>query len=330
MKRLERYYENINSKITPDELVERVAAVGSEKKEKKHRRSFKFAGVIAAAAAVLSLGITAGANGISFMDVFKDLFGERAEGLEENVVEGAEITADTMENLDLRLIAAASDSHSVLYVVEVTAKNGFRLGENHIGDARADLDFSINFEETDNTGGITGGSNGGIKMIEGDENRAVVSIYETASFDITGMNTVLSIWEYTEEKPADMDISEIHHYAYFDDDGNEVYRYRNTEREWQVKFTAEGKSEEYELDNGVTLSLSPISAVFSGTGRVPVSAYNVLTLVTKDGDELDFRYPGSVFIGSSQFASQSFTFLEPVNIDEVKEIRINNRTVIEF
>lgn len=330
MKRLERYYENITPKLTPDELTERVTAEINEKKAEKRRKPFKFVGVIAAAAAVLSLGITAGANGISFMDVFRDLFGERAEGLNNNIVAEAEITADTMEKLDLRLIAAASDSHSVLYVVEVTAKDGFKLGENHIGDARADLDFSINFEESDNSGDIFGGAGGGIKMIEGDENRAVVSIYETASFDITGMNTVLSIWEYTDEKPADVDISEIHHYAYFDDDGNEVYRYRNIEREWQVKFTAEGKSEEYELDNGVTLSLSPISAVFSGTGRVPVSVYNVLTLITKDGEELDFDSPGSVFINSSQFAAQSFTFLEPVNIDEIKEVRINNRTVIEF
>lgn len=324
MNKLESYYENINPKLTPEELTERVTEMSGEKKTKVHRKSLKFVGVIAAAAAVLSLGITSAANGWSYADIFRNIFGEKADSLSDNIVEEAQVTADSTKKMDFQLVAAAADSNSILMIVDVTAKNGFKLGQNHIGDARADVDYNV---EVETHGGFSSES----KVISGDENKARLRIQMESSRDITGKDVTLTIWEYTDEKPEDVDISEIHHYIYSDDNGERVYRYRDTETKWQVKFTAEGESRDYELDHGVTLSLSPISVSFSGRS-VPVISTSTLTLVTKDGEEIKVQYPstGGERSAVSQFVRANFTFYEPINLDEIKEIKLDNRTIIEF
>ena len=54
------------------------------------KKFFKFLGVLAAiaaaAAAVMTLGITAAASGLGYFDVFSNLFGEKAENLKNNIL----------------------------------------------------------------------------------------------------------------------------------------------------------------------------------------------------------------------------------------------------
>ncbi len=322
MNRLENYFENITPALTPEELTERVTANKAEN-IKIRRKPCRLIGAIAAAVTALSLGITAGANGWSYADIFRNIFGEKADSLSENIVEEAEVTANITKKMDFQLVAAAADSNSVLVIVDVTAKNGFKLGQNHIGDARADIGYDV---KTD----IHGGSSAEIKVISGDENKARLRIQMENSHDITGKDVTLTIWEYTDEKPEDVDISEIYHYTYSDENGESIYRYRDTETKWQVKFTAEGESESYELDHGVTFTLSPISASFTGENGVPVTHWHDLTVVTKDGEEIKVQYPSVGMEHSPQYFCATFTFDEPINLDEIKEIKLGTKTILEF
>ncbi len=248
MNELERYYEKINPKLTAEELAERVV---SKAEKPKKRFSSKFIGIAAAAAAVMTLGVTAAASGLGYFDVFSEMFGEKAENLTHNILEEAEIIRNDTEKMDFELVAAAADKHRVVAVVDVTAKNGFKLGENHIGDARADFWSDI---EVNSSGG------GSVKLIEGDENSARVMIWQTASEDITGREVILTLGEYQVPEMID----------------------RETDKQWQIKFNANGESLEYEID-GVIISVSPISVCFSSENKNVGMSYQPVTIITEDG-----------------------------------------------
>ena len=247
MKELERYYENINPEFTAEELTKRVI---SKAEMPKKRFSSRFIGIAAAAAAVMTLGITAAASGLGYFDVFSNLFGEKAENLTHNILEEAEVIRNDTEKMDFELVAAAADKHRVLAIVDVTAKNGFKLGENHIGDARADFwkNFDIN---------ISGG--GGMSLVEGDENSARVMIWRTASEDITGREIVLTLGEYQVPEMPDYE----------------------TDKQWQVRFTAYGESLDYEIDD-VKISVSPISVWFGSENKSVGSEWLPITIITEN------------------------------------------------
>jgi len=247
MKELERYYENINPEFTAEKLTERVI---SKAEMPKKRFSSRFIGIAAAAAAVMTLGVTAAASGLGYFDVFSNLFGEKAENLTHNILEEAEVIRNDTEKMDFELVAAAADKHRVLVIVDVTAKNGFKLGENHIGDARADFwkNFDIN---------ISGG--GGMSLVEGDENSARVMIWRTASEDITGREIVLTLGEYQVPEMPDYE----------------------TDKQWQVRFTAYGESLDYEIDD-VKISVSPISVWFGSENKSVGSEWLPITIITEN------------------------------------------------
>lgn len=261
MKELEKYYERITPSITAEELTERVIA----KTEKpKKRFSSKFIGIAAAAAAVMTLGVTAAASGLGYFDVFSNLFGEKAENLTHNILEEAEVTRNDTEKMDFELVAAAADKHRVLVVVDVTAKNGFKLGENHIGDARADMWHEMWAEPMSSC-------SGGMSLVEGDENSARIIFDASYDEDITGREITLTLGEYslsqmkTEENPIPWSCK------------NE-----ETDKQWQVKFTAYGESIEYEIDD-VKISVSPISVCFYSENKAAVLRHLPITLITDDG-----------------------------------------------
>ena len=249
MKELEKYYERITPSITAEELTERVIA----KTEKpKKRFSSKFIGIAAAAAAVMTLGVTAAASGLGYFDVFGNLFGEKAENLTHNILEEAEVTRNDTEKMDFELVAAAADKHRVLVVVDVTAKNGFKLGENHIGDARADFWRDIDAQS---------GGGGGMSLVEGNENSARIMMWMNCRDDITGREIIITLGEY---QVSEMPIPE-------------------TDKQWQVKFTAYGESIEYDIDD-VKISVSPISIWFESENKVVGNSWQPITIITENGD----------------------------------------------
>lgn len=249
MKELERYYENITPKCTAEELTERVI---SKVEKPKKRISSRFIGIAVAAAAVMTLGVTAAASGMGYLDIFSNLFGEKAENLTHNIPEEAEIIRNDTEKMDFELVAAAADKHRVLAVVDVTAKNGFKLGENHIGDARADFWYSFDTQS---------GGGGGISLVEGDEKNARVMLWSNCEEEITGREVIFSLGEYQVPQMKN----------------------RETDKQWQVKFTAYGESIEYEIDD-VKISLSPISVWFGSENEAVGSDWLPITLITEDGD----------------------------------------------
>lgn len=256
MNKFEKYYEKIKLGCTADELTEKVIVKADAPKK---RISSKFIGIAAAVAAVMTLGVTAAASSLGYFDIFSDMFGEKAENLANNIVEGAEVIRNDTEKMDFELVAAAADKHRVLAVVDVTAKNGFKLGENHIGDARADFwnNFDIN---------ISGG--GGLSLVQGDENSARVIIWRTASEEITGREIVLTLGEYQVPEMPDYE----------------------TDKQWQVKFTAYGESLEYEIDD-VKISVSPISVWFGSENKVVGNECLPITIITEN-DTFTINYGG--------------------------------------
>ncbi len=259
MKELERYYEKINPSISAEELTERVIAKADKPKK---RFSSKFVGVVAAAVAVMALGTTAAASGLGYFDIFSNLFGEKAENLTHNILEEAEVIRNDTEKMDFELVAVAADKHRVLAVIDVTAKNGFKLGENHIGDARADFWHDVDTQS---------GGGGGVSLVEGDENSARVMVYMNCDDDITGREVTITLGEYsqpqvkTEENPIPWGRDE------------------ETDKRWQVKFTAYGESIEYEIDD-VKISVSPISVWFGSENKMVGNSWLPITLITENGD----------------------------------------------
>ena len=249
MKKLDNYYESIKLSCTAEELTKRVI---SKSEMPKKKISYKFIGVAAAMAAVMMLGVTATAAGLGYFDIFSEMFGEKAEALTHNILEEAEIIRNDTEKMDFKLLAAAADRHRVMAVVDVIAKNGFKLGENHIGDARADIWWEMR-TEPDSSGA------GNIVLVEGNENNARIIYSMNCDDDITGREVTLTLGEYQ--------VPEM--------------RYCETDKQWQIEFIAYGESIEYEIDD-VKISVSPISVWFEsedesvGGGLVPI------TIITED------------------------------------------------
>ncbi len=256
MKEFEKYYEGITLSISSEELCERVMA---EADKPKKRFSAKFIGVAAAAAAVMTLGVTAAASGMGYFDVFRDLFGESADNITENVVGGAEVICDTIDIADFELVAAATDKHSVLAIIDITAKNGFSFEDTSNYGVLKNFDWHIEVQPD-----ATGGSAGGGEIIRADENSARIKVYCDYSFDITGSTITIGFNKHIEENSDSI-----------------LQKIAETGKKWQVRFTAYGESLEYEIDD-VKISVSPISVWFESRNKVVGDACLPITIITEN------------------------------------------------
>ncbi len=293
MNELNRYFERINTGVTPSELTEKV--IGTDKVLKKRRRPCRLMGIIAAAAAVMTLSISVAASGIGYFDIFSFIFGEKAENLSGSIVEEAEIIRNDTERMDFELVAAAADKHGVFVILEVTAKNGFKLGENHIGDARADFWYKLN-PEPDSSG------NGNMYMIEGDENKARIALRRTCDEDITGREIILTVGEY-QDYPFSQE----------------------SDKQWEAKFTAVDNSIEYEVD-GMKICISPIHVTLDGETQL-ITSYSMLKIITEN-DTVTYNQVGITKEFSAngtyeQFAA--FTIGEPINPEDVIALEVDHR-----
>ncbi|MBQ8843102.1 MAG: hypothetical protein IJZ65_10795 [Ruminiclostridium sp.] len=290
----EEYFEKINPAETAEKLTENVI-LRAEKQKKVFRP--KFIGLAAAAAAVMTFGVTAAATGFDCFAVFRDIFGEKAENLTENTVEAAEVTINNTKKMDFELVAVASDKQSVLAIIDVTAKNGFKMGQNNItGDVRADISWL-----SDVNPGFVGGMGGHINVLEAGEDKSRISIRMSATDEIEGQEITISIYE--EPAPADPDI----------------------EPNWQVKFVAEGSSLEYTIENGNKVRVSPISISISGTNIKKEWSFGNLTVTMENGEKEMLKAPsGGGVTGGNK--SVIFRFSEPINPEEVTEISIGQET----
>ena len=296
MKELERYYEKITPSITAEELTERVI---SKTEKPKKRISSKFIGIAAAAAAVMTLGVTAAAGGLGYFDVFSNLFGEKAENLTHNILEEAEMIRRDTEKMDFELVAAAADKHCILAIVDITAQNGFKLGENDIGDVRGDIWWDL-----ESAPQVGGGYN--CSLIEGDEKSARLRINGACDEDLSGREIVLTIGEHT-----------------FSDGESWKPYVGEDEGDWQVKFTATGESCEYEFED-TKISVSPVSITFD-TDKFHFTSYTDILKVITETDTLHY---GNSVVSSQHYADGSFEntaifkLSEPINPEEIIALEI--------
>lgn len=306
MNKLEKYYEKIKLGCTADEFTEKVIAKSNTSKK---RISSKFIGVAAAAVAVMTLGVTAAASSLGYFDIFSTMFGEKAENLANNIVEEVEIIRnDVTERMDFELVAAAADKHGVLIILDVTAKNGFKLGDNYIGDARADFWYKLN-PNPDSSGA------GNMFLVEGNENKARIRLSRTCSEDITGREVILTVGEFSKPQIKEIGTGE-----------DSVCPNHETDKQWQVKFIANGESLEYEVD-GVKISVSPISVMFDVNEHHFSSYDSALSIITKSG-KVKCGLPAVVTETDADGNCNEkaiFRVNEPINPEEVTALEVNGR-----
>lgn len=186
MKKLNDLYSQITPKTSPEELSARIMNTPELKKASK-RKGFRPALALSAAAiAVSSLVVTAGAvNGWDYGAVFESIFGEKAYNLQGNIVSPATITKNKSENLDISLSAIAADKHSVMAVLDIKGKNGYELfnaddENNFFNNFRVFM--SVNPKDDD---GIYSSSNS-VHEIERGENSLRLCIRMDTHGDIKG------------------------------------------------------------------------------------------------------------------------------------------------
>lgn len=300
MNELERYYEKINPSVTAEELTERIIAKAEKPKK---RISSKFIGIAAAAAAVMTLGITTAAAGLGYLDVFGELFGERAENLTHNIVEEAEIIRNDTEKMDFELVAAAADKHGIMVIIDVAAKNGFKLGQNYLGDARADFWQNI-------TSYPAYCEFSSFYVIEEDDLKSRVCIRYNSDEDITGSEILLALGEPQEERREKWTFAD----------------YEN-DKQWQVKFTAVDNSIEYEI-NGTEIGISPINVTFDGECQFINYGSNLKIITEKEIVNVTYNQVDIIKQDLPNHNYEKFAIFsigKPINPEEVIALEINGR-----
>ncbi len=234
MNRLNDLYEQITPKTTSEELSRRVMNTEIKMTAKK-RPSKAAAAILAAAVSVSALTVTAGAaNGWDYAGMFRSLFGEKAENLDDNIVPEATVLQDTIDTMDFELVAAAADKHGVLAVIDIYSENGYKLIEydeygNEIIKPFGDLFISI-------TSDAPGGSGVGCDVIEASEEKVRLGVRMNTENMIKGEKVTVHAWRaYRESKNTEIQL---------DTRRNEA---------WIAEFEAEYSAEELVYDTETTV-----------------------------------------------------------------------------
>lgn len=138
----------IYDKITPPMSSEEVTARVLERAAKTGRkRSFRpMAAAAAVAVTFCAATVAAGAaNDWDYLGFFKNIFGEKAQTMSENIISNAEILENTFEDVSFEVAAAAADPTTFIIVVD-----SYSAGEQ--GDYDFDISPENNPEQFDGYG----------------------------------------------------------------------------------------------------------------------------------------------------------------------------------
>ncbi|MBQ8410916.1 MAG: hypothetical protein IJX15_04185, partial [Ruminiclostridium sp.] len=240
MKKLNDLYSQITPKTSPEELSARIMNTPELKKSPK-RKGFRPALALSAAAiAVSSLVVTAGAvNGWDYGAVFESIFGkEKTENIIENIVPEATVLQDTIDNMNFEISAVAADKHSVLAVIDIYSENGYKLIEKVNGNTVINPLLDLFIDINSNT---TGAYGTGIHILEESEEKVR-----------------LGIRMGTEDMIKDEKVT-VNAYLLKDKDENGDFKL-NKAYSWSAEFTVDYTAEEIRYEKNIFLSEAEINA----------------------------------------------------------------------
>ncbi|MBQ8842296.1 MAG: hypothetical protein IJZ65_06670, partial [Ruminiclostridium sp.] len=186
-------FENV-SPITDDEIYRNVIE-RTENMENKKKTSVKKPLVIGiVSATVLAFGITGYASGWNYREVFDRVFGEKAENIEENILEEGTVIENKIEEFDIRLSGAASDKYSSVIILDIASRDGTRLYDPILGKDIFNEKYNI-FLSTYSPDFNYCGLSWSQDYIEYDENSIRISLTTGTNYDMTGEKIYIKITE---------------------------------------------------------------------------------------------------------------------------------------
>lgn len=253
------YFENITPEKDNEQFTDSI--INAEKpKMKISPKKFAAAGI--AAATAMAVTVTGYASGWDYSAVFGQIFGDKSENIETNIVSEATQIRDDIDHLDFKIVAAAADSQSALIIIDVTPQNG--LPEEIPVNLIKDLEFGVYYEDFSRGAWST-------NVIEETDERVRVSIQAKPSRNISGQKVTV----YAHGSRLHNMTTERDSLGYVT--GREEY--------WRAEFIADAEPNEitytadclFESDSGGTfhieeITVTPISVYIKG-----VSAGDYLT-----------------------------------------------------
>ncbi|MBO5265701.1 MAG: hypothetical protein J6B08_00215 [Ruminiclostridium sp.] len=324
MKKLNDLYSQITPKTSPEELSARIMNTPELKKSPK-RKGFRPALALSAAAiAVSSLVVTAGAvNGWDYGAVFESIFGEeKTENIIENIVPEATVLQDTIDNMNFEISAVAADKHSVLAVIDIYSENGYKLIEKVNGNTVINPLLDLFIDINSNT---TGAYGTGIHILEESEEKVR-----------------LGIRMGTEDMIKDEKVT-VNAYLLKDKDENGDFKL-NKAYSWSAEFTVDYTAEEIRYEKNIFLSEAEINAVEVSSISACIEGKNLNSFTDnfwKNG-EVYAQLDNGEKISITDITGSSYTegdktgstlvitgFAEPINPEDIAALVIGD-TIIEL
>lgn len=331
---LHKEFQNSFSAISPiknnDELLKSVME-RAENMQKKKFFSVKKAVITICAAAITMVAatITVGAaNGWNYAEVFQTLFGEKTENIMENIVPEAVVLEDTIENIDIEIVAAAADKHGITVIMDFYGKNGYKFAEDKVGENTwLYYAFFKGFDISVEAEGLSAFQGNGF-LINGDADKIRMGyiIYNKASVKNTKVKVCVN-----ELVPDENDDS----IQYFGD------------KKWIAEFVAEFKAKETTYKTNLSLSaekegisayitaneieISPVSACIKG--EISEDFFYVFWdyensfAVTDNGEKIRIiNYAKESTAGQSS-KILILSFAEPVTPEKINHLDINGHII---
>ncbi len=192
-------FEKSFSDVTPltdnEGIVKNVTERAINMNEKK-RINFKRP-LIAIAAAVTTMAVATisvgAANEWDYGAVFRQIFGQKVENIQGNILTEATVTENTCTDLEFNLSAVLADRKSVVAIVDVKSLNGEDLST---GDFIHNMGMYLDYYEAE---GTSTGSGSSIFILESTESSARLMFRFSTDLDISGIPVKLYIYDRNNE-----------------------------------------------------------------------------------------------------------------------------------
>lgn len=312
-----------------DELLKSVME-RTENMEKKRSFNVKRAviAVCAAVVAVTAATITVGAaNGWNYAEVFQSILGEKTENIMENIVPEGKCVKNSIDNLDIKLLAAAADDRGAIAIIDISSETE-QLAIN-IQDDIYELNYINKYSLDFDFAGIGAGCHWGSNAKAVDENHIIITARMGANTDITNKTIEVSFFEnenpdrkWSAEFKADIE--------------NNVFIYnmeacfkmevmdRNDLEEFTKKQTTGEYKRKYKDSFITEIRATPITLHLQG--NFPVNYYcdnNQSYAITNNGERITFLGTGNesgVPEGAEYYNDMYIELSEPINPEELKSI----------
>ncbi len=194
-------FEKSFSDVTPltdnESIVRNVTERAVNMNEKK-KISFKrplvaiAAAVTTMAVATVSVGAT---NEWDYAAVFQQIFGQKVENVQGNILTEATVMENTYTDLEFNLSAVLADRKSVVAIVDVKSLNGEDLTTHEFIH---NITMHLDYHEAEK-GGTSIGSGSSIFILESTESSARLMFRFGTDIDISGIPVKLNIYDRNDE-----------------------------------------------------------------------------------------------------------------------------------